>query len=55
MTQEQLADLLGVSVALITHIETGKRLVTPENAIVWEKKTGISRVRLCPEIFGASV
>jgi transcriptional regulator with XRE-family HTH domain len=55
LSQKQLADLLGVSDATITHIETGKRRVTPENAIEWESKTGVSREVLCPEIFGVKV
>ena len=52
LTQGQLGSLLGVSDATITHIENGRRPVTPENAIKWEAKTGISRADLCPEIFG---
>lgn len=44
--------MLGVSDATITHIETGKRRVTPANAIAWEGVTGISRAELCPDIFG---
>lgn len=51
MTQAQLAAVLGCSDATITHIENGRRRVTPENAIEWELKTGISRAKLCPEIF----
>jgi transcriptional regulator with XRE-family HTH domain len=51
LTQAQLGEILGVSDATITHIETGKRPVTPQNAIAWEEKIGISRAVLCPEIF----
>lgn len=52
MTQGQLAEILGVSDATITHIEMGRRRVTPENAKDWEKKIPISKEVLCPEIFG---
>lgn len=53
MTQGQLAAILGVSDATITHIENGRRPVTPKNAIEWEAKIGVSRELLCPEIFGS--
>lgn len=52
LTQGQLAALLGVSDATITHIENGRRRITPANAIRWESKLGIPRAFLCPEIFG---
>lgn len=52
MTQGQLAAILGVSDATITHIENGRRPVTPKNAIEWEAKIGVGRDLLCPEIFG---
>ncbi len=51
LTQGQLAEVLGVSDATITHIENGRRRVTPENAIEWEEKIGIPRARLCPKVF----
>lgn len=52
MTQEQLAVVLGVSYATVNHILNGRRRITPEKAIEWEKKIGIPRASLCPEIFG---
>jgi transcriptional regulator with XRE-family HTH domain len=52
LTQGQLASVLGVSDAMITHIENGRRPVTPKNAIEWEGRIGLSRSLLCPEIFG---
>lgn len=52
LTQGQLATVLGVSDATITHIENGRRPVTPKNAIDWEGRIGLSRAVLCPEIFG---
>lgn len=55
LTQAQLAELLGVSRATITHIETGKRRVTPEKAIEFEAKIGVKKKALCPEIFGGRV
>lgn len=51
ITQEQLADVLGVSFALVNHIENGRRRVTPENAIEWEKIIPLAKESLCPEIF----
>lgn len=47
--------MLGVSDATITHIENGRRRVTPEKAIEWEARIGVSKQELCPEIFGTSV
>jgi transcriptional regulator with XRE-family HTH domain len=52
LTQRQLAERLGVSVAAITHTETGRRKVTAENALKWESLTGVTREDLCPRIFG---
>ena len=52
MTQGALAEKLGVSDATITHIEMGRRRITPENAKEWEKIIPISKEILCPEIFG---
>lgn len=52
LTQGMLAEILGVSDATITHIENGRRRITPENAKDWEKKIPISKEILCPEIFG---
>jgi len=52
LTQGMLAEILGVSDATITHIENGRRRITPENAKDWENKIPISKEILCPEIFG---
>ena len=54
LTQGELAAILGVSDATITHIENGRRRITPENAIKWEGLIEIDRARLCPKVFGAS-
>lgn len=48
LTQGQLAEILGVSDATVTHIENGRRRVTPERAVDWEERTGIPRATLCP-------
>ncbi len=53
LTQDALAEILGISRAMVTHIENGRRPVTPRKAIDWERQTGIPRTVLCPEIFGA--
>lgn len=52
LTQGELAAILGVCKATISHIENGRRVVIPKKAIEWETKIGISRADLCPEIFG---
>jgi len=52
LSQEQLAEKLGVSRQMVGLIEAGDRRVTAENAIEWERVTGIQRALLCPEIFG---
>lgn len=54
LTQGQLAEILGVSDATITHIENCRRRVTPKNALEWEKLIPITKDILCPEIFGMS-
>lgn len=51
ITQEQLAERLGVSYPLVNHIINGRRRIIPERAKEWEARTGIPRARLCPEIF----
>lgn len=52
LTQGELGEILGVSDATITHIENGRRRITPENAKEWEKKIPLSKEILCPDIFG---
>lgn len=54
LTQEGLAAILGVSNQLISHIETGRRPVTPENAVHWEELLGrqLTRYELRPDLFG---
>jgi transcriptional regulator with XRE-family HTH domain len=51
LSQEAMAEVLGVSRGLVSLIETGERPITPENAKEWEPKLGIPRETLCPEIF----
>jgi transcriptional regulator with XRE-family HTH domain len=53
LTQEQLAERLQVSRALVSLIESGARAVTPAHAKAWSQITGIPKSKLCPEIFGA--
>lgn len=54
LSQQALAELLGVSRGLVSLIETGERQITPKNAKDWEPKLGISRAKLCPEVFSAA-
>ena len=51
LTQQELADLLGVSRGLVSLIETEGRPITPENAVEWESILGIPREKLCPDVF----
>lgn len=51
LSQQELADLLGVSRGLVSLIETGERPITPENAKDWESKLDVPREKLCPDVF----
>ena len=53
LTQLQLAIKLGCSQSLVTHIESGRRRVSWENAISWEKRTNkeLTKEILAPHIF----
>jgi DNA-binding transcriptional regulator YdaS (Cro superfamily) len=55
-TQEELAELLGISQTLVSHIEKGLRPITPTQAINIEKKTKnkLKREELRPDIFSQS-
>lgn len=54
MTRNQLAEKLGVSPALVSLIEIGRRRVTPENARDWEKIIPVTKEALCPAVFKPS-
>lgn len=51
LTQEELAEKLGVSRQMIGLIETGERSITPGNALDWEKLIPVTKEVMCPEIF----
>jgi transcriptional regulator with XRE-family HTH domain len=51
MTQQELADRLGVSRALVGLVETGERQINPHDVAKWEKVTGVPREKLLPEVF----
>lgn len=55
ISQEELADKLGVSRQAVGLIETGERRVTADNAVEWEKRIGIPREKLRPDLFGKAV
>lgn len=49
-----MAELLGVTVGMISHIETGRRNMSPQNANKWSVLLGVSREALRPDIFGTT-
>lgn len=51
LTQEQLAEKLGISRQMVGLIESGDRRVPAECVADWESKTGIPRPKLRPDIF----
>jgi transcriptional regulator with XRE-family HTH domain len=52
MTQQQLADVLEITVGMVSHIERGRRKITPEHANEWASKLGVKREQLRPDVFG---
>lgn len=52
LTQQDLADRLGVSRGLISLIEIGEREIQWAQAQKWEAILGISREKLAPDIYG---
>jgi len=54
LSQQALADKLGISRQLVGLIESGERRITPDNAVEWEQKLGVSREFLMPAFFGKS-
>jgi transcriptional regulator with XRE-family HTH domain len=52
LTQEELAEKLGVSRAMVGLVESGERQIDPTEVGRWAKVTGITREQLRPDIFG---
>jgi len=52
LTQQETARKLGISLALVSRIETGDRVVSPKVALHIEKKLGIPKAKLRPDIWG---
>jgi transcriptional regulator with XRE-family HTH domain len=54
LSQEDLAALLGVSQSAITHYECGRRKISAELAIEFERRTGarLRREIMRPDLFG---
>jgi predicted transcriptional regulator len=55
LSQTKLAKKLGVGVSIIAMWELGQRRIPPLRAVNIEKKTGVKRSVLCPEVFGPNV
>lgn len=51
MTQQETAKKLGVSSALVSRIETNDRVVSTKMAVAIEKKLGIPKAILRPDIW----
>jgi transcriptional regulator with XRE-family HTH domain len=51
LTQQEVADQLGVSRAMVAALESGVRNFTAEMAVNIERKLGIDRVLIRPDIF----
>lgn len=54
LSQQAVADQLGVSRQLVSLLETGDRQYTPEMAVLIEKELGIPRVKFRPDLFEAA-
>lgn len=52
LSQDELAEKLGVSRQMIGFIENGDRRIKAEDVADWSEKTGIPRAKLRPDLFG---
>lgn len=51
LTREALAKRLGVTVAMLGHVERGVRRFSATKAVVWERELGIPARVTLPELF----
>jgi transcriptional regulator with XRE-family HTH domain len=51
LSQQQLADRLGISRQMVGMLETGERDCTADMCLLIEKKLGIPREEILPELF----
>jgi transcriptional regulator with XRE-family HTH domain len=51
LSQQDVADKLGVSRQMVGFLENGEREFTPDMAVKIEKKLGIPREEIVPEFF----
>jgi transcriptional regulator with XRE-family HTH domain len=55
LSQQEVADALGISRAMVGLLENGERPFTAEMAVLIEKKLGQSRVLFRPDLFRKTV
>lgn len=51
LSQQEVADKLGVSRQMVSFLENGARDFTADMAVLMEKKLGILRSRVRPDLF----
>lgn len=51
LSQQHVADKLGVSRQMVSFLENGEREYTPDMALLIEKKFGIDRAEILPKLF----
>jgi transcriptional regulator with XRE-family HTH domain len=52
LSQQEVADKLGVSRQMVSFLENGERDFTADMAVLMEKKLGIARGHVRPDLFG---
>lgn len=55
LSRADLAELLGLTVAMVGHVERGVRKIRAETALRIERERGVPAAVLRPDLFGDSV